>query len=464
MRITVINGSPKGAMGVTVQYAEYLKKAYPGHGYEVFHVAQKIGTIEKDTEEFDRVMNAVRASDLVIWAFPLYILHVHANLKRFIELVFERGAEGAFAGKYAASISTSIKFFDNLANDYMHAISEDLGMRFAGFYAAEMDDLKKPDKRRTLEAFAERVFRACENREALPRRYAPLSRETVPYAPTPPDRSIDAEGKRIVVVADEIRPGTNLARMIDSFASRFAKDIEIVDLSTVDIRGGCLGCLRCGYDNTCFWEGKDGFIEMYNGTLKRADVIVFAGETRDRYLSSRWKNFFDRAFFNTHQPSLEGKQWAFLISGHLRGNETLRTIIQAWTEFQQSGLAGIVTDEDGDSALLDGQIQSLAEHAVWAAGRGYITTETFLRVGGMKIFRDEVFGQLRAVFQADYRFYLARGYFDFPQRKLGMRLFNRFIFLLFKIRPIRDRFYTAELIPGMVSGQKRVVGEAKVIR
>lgn len=64
MRITVLNGSPKGDMGVTVQYARYLEKAYPDHGYEFFHVARTIGAIEKDTEEFDRVIGAVRASDL----------------------------------------------------------------------------------------------------------------------------------------------------------------------------------------------------------------------------------------------------------------------------------------------------------------------------------------------------------------------------------------------------------------
>lgn len=461
MNVIVLNGSPKGDLSVSLQYSEYIRKNYPNHRYRVFNVAQNIKAIESKQSEFDEIMGAVREAEVVLWAFPLYILLVHANLKRFVELVFERDAAGAFGGKHAASISTSIKFFDNTANDYMQAISEDLGMRFVGFYAAEMNDLMKADRRRMLELFAERVFAARGANECIPRRFAKISYERVPYVPAAGARDVDARGKRIVVVADELLPGGNVAAMVDSFASQFADGVEVVDLSAVDVKGGCLGCLRCGYDNTCFWKDRDGFVAMYEEKLKTADVIAFAGEIKDRYLSAKWKNFFDRSFYNTHQPSLAGKQWAFLISGPLRQTETLRTILQAWAEFQLSGLAGIVTDEDGDSARTDAAIRSLAKNAVWAAERGYITSETFLRVGGMKIFRDEVFCDLRAVFQADHRYYRANGIYDFPQKKVGMRLANRLVLALSRLRAVRTRVFEKELLPGMIAGHRRVVAEAK---
>jgi multimeric flavodoxin WrbA len=461
MEVVILNGSPKGNMSVTLQYAEYIRKKYPDHRYRAFNVAQNIGEIEAKRDVFDGILDAVRGADVVLWAFPLYILHVHGNMKRFIELLFERGAEGAFAGKHAASISTSIKFFDNTANDYMQAISEDLGMRFVGFFAAEMNDLMRDDKRRTLGLFAERVFASRAANEDIQRRYAKIEYERKPYAPGAGARDIDARGKKVVVVADELRAGGNVAAMVDSFASRFASGVEIVDLSAVDVKGGCLGCLRCGYDNTCFWKGRDGFVDMYETKLKTADIIVFAGEIHDRYLSAKWKTFFDRSFYNTHQPSLAGKQWAFLISGPLRQTETLRTILQAWTEFQRSGLAGIVTDEDGDSARTDEAIRSLAMRAVWAAERGYITNETFLRVGGMKIFRDEIFGHLRAVFQADHRNYASSGVYDFPQKSVGTRLMSGFLMLISALRPVRKRIYERELVPGMVAGLRRIVAEAK---
>jgi len=51
--------------------------------------------------------------------------------------------------------------------------------------------------------------------------------------------------------------------------------------------------------------------------VRTADVIVFAGTVADRQLSWKWRQFFDRSFFNTHTPSLAGKQIAFLVAGPL---------------------------------------------------------------------------------------------------------------------------------------------------
>jgi hypothetical protein len=50
------------------------------------------------------------------------------HYKRFIELLFERCAPESFSGVYAASLSTSIRFYDHLAHEYIQGITEDLGM------------------------------------------------------------------------------------------------------------------------------------------------------------------------------------------------------------------------------------------------------------------------------------------------------------------------------------------------
>jgi multimeric flavodoxin WrbA len=68
--------------------------------------------------------------------------------------------------------------------------------------------------------------------------------------------------------------------------------------------------------------------------LKKADVIVFAGAIQDRYLSSRWKMFFDRSFFNNHSPYLVDKQIAFVISGPLGQISNLRQILEEYVELQ----------------------------------------------------------------------------------------------------------------------------------
>ncbi len=141
-------------------------------------------------------------------------------------------------------------------------------------------------------------------------------------------------------------------KMIERFRQSFSDPVDVVQLGEVDMKGGCLGCCECGYDNTCFYAGKDGFSDFYRSRVENADVLVFAGTIRDRYLSSTWKCYFDRAFFNTHIPTLAGRQTAFIISGPLRHLPNLRQIFDGYTEWQQANVAGIVTDEDEDSARI----------------------------------------------------------------------------------------------------------------
>ena len=141
MKIVIVNGSPKGDISVTMQYVAYIRKKFPEHEYEMFNGAHEIKKIEKDTASWDRIIAAIRSADLVLWAFPLYYLLVCSQYKRFIELIAERNATDVFAGKYTASLSTSIHFFDQTAHAYIHAVSDDLGMKYLGGYSAEMHDL-----------------------------------------------------------------------------------------------------------------------------------------------------------------------------------------------------------------------------------------------------------------------------------------------------------------------------------
>ena len=117
MKITVLNGSPKGITSVTMQYVQYIQKMFPQHELDIVHIAQRIKKIERDEQAFQEIIEKVRSSDGILWAFPLYILHVHGNYKRFIEMLWERDAISAFEGKHAATLSTSIHFFDHTAQN-----------------------------------------------------------------------------------------------------------------------------------------------------------------------------------------------------------------------------------------------------------------------------------------------------------------------------------------------------------
>lgn len=440
MNIVVLNGSPKGDLSVTLQYVRYAAGKFPDHSFEILPVAQTIRKLEKDEQAFNGVIDAVEKADAVLWSFPLYFLLVCAQYKRFIELIFERKREDAFAGKYTASLSTSVHFFDHTAHNYIHAICDDLGMKYLGAYSPAMYDLmKKPERARWL-GFAGQFLDSVSRQAPYSRVYPPVTTLEFIYEPGKAGGLSDTAGKKILILKDGQQPSGNIDAMIGKLAAAFRGPVEVVNLADIDIKGGCLGCCKCGLANVCEYDGKDGYIDFYKEKVKKADVIIFAGAIFDRYLSSKWKTYFDRSFFNTHMPTLSGKQIAFVISGPLGQISNLRQILEAYGEFQECNLAGIVTDESRDSAQIDALLAELAGAVVRPAIQGYAPPMTFLGVGGRKIFRDEVYGMLRFVFQADHRYYKKRGLYDFPQKDYKSRRMNAFMMLMTKIPPVRKKF------------------------
>jgi len=435
MKIAVLGGSPKGEVSVTMQYVRYIRQEIPRHEFTVLQAAKPIGKLERDRDAFHRLIQEIRSADAVLWAFPLYYFTVCSQFQRFIELIWERGVEDAFCGKHAASLSTSIHFYDNAAHEYIRAISEDLEMEYVGAFSAGMRDLMGRQGRESLLLFARDFLQAAEEGTPMPRAYAPVRWEAPDYRP---EIGLEADlrtGRRIAVVTDS--RGGNVGKMIDKVQSLFAGPVRVVDLSEVDIKGGCLGCLKCSHDNVCAYAGRDGFTEMFNGLVEEADILLFAGAIRRRHLSSEWKRFFDRSFFRTHQPYFPGKQLGFLISGPLAQNANLRQILTAYTEMHQAQLLGFVTDEAGDSAQIDRQIEGMAERMVRFAEAGYRSPATFLGIAGRKVFRDDIYGQLRVVFKADHRFYRRHGLYDFPQKRTLQRIFVTVMYWITSIPAVR---------------------------
>jgi hypothetical protein len=169
--------------------------------------------------------------------------------------------------------------------------------------------------------------------------------------------------------------------------------------------------------------------------------------------------FWDRSFFNGHVPTLAGKQIGWILSGPLSQNANLRQILEAHMEMQPAHLVDIVTDECEDSTELDARLQNLAASLIRFAEQQYVMPSTFLRVGGMKIFRDGLWGGMRAMFQADHRFYKKHGFYDFPQKNYKMRMIAGLVTLLLKIPAFRKKFYTKEMKPGMIRPLQKVVAQ-----
>lgn len=417
MNITVLNGSPKGDLSVTMQYVRFIEKKFERHSFNYINISQRIGKIENDEILFNEIISEIDKSDLVIWSVPLYVCLVPSQYKRFIELIWEKGAEDKFSGKYAAVITTSIHFFDNTAHNYMRGICEDLGMKFAGSFSPDMYDIMQEEGRDKLLTFAENIFKTAELKAATTKAFIKPDYNMKRYIPGAKGSAADVSGKRVLILSDRKYSDDNVASMIGRMKNCFSVNAEVLSLSDVDIKGGCLGCCECGFDYRCVYTGKDEFIDFYNGKLKKADIIIFAGEIRDRYLSAKWKQMFDRGFFNTHTPTLKGKQFGLLLSGPLTAIPNLREILNAYFQWQGANLVDIVTDEY-ESADIDSLIDTLAKNLVADADKGYVAPPTFLGVGGMKIFRDDIWGRLRFVFQADHKYYEENGIYDFPQDDL----------------------------------------------
>jgi len=415
MKITVLNGSPKGALSVTLQYVNFIQKKNPQHELKVHHVSQKIRKIEKDDEAFQAIMQDIETSDGVLWAVPLYVMLVPCQYKRFIELIWEKHAEDTFKNKYAAVITTSIHFYDHTANNYMHAVCDDLNMKYVDFFSPDMNDLLKEEERARLLLFADNFFEAIEKKVPTARHYEPLHVRDFDYTPGEAVDGVDSGGRKVLLMTDSLDEGTNLGKMIQRFRDSFLGGIEVVDLNGINIKGGCLGCIQCGFDGRCIYTGKDEFIDFYDSRVKTADILVYAGTVTDRYLSWTWKRFFDRGFYNNHMPTQKGKQIAYIVSGPLSQIPNLRQILEAGAEIQHANLTGIVTDEYGESEEIDALLQNLAECLLRYTEKGYVRPDTFLGVGGAKIFRDAIWARLRFPFLADHEYYEEHGFYDFPQ-------------------------------------------------
>jgi hypothetical protein len=89
------------------------------------------------------------------------------------------------------------------------------------------------------------------------------------------------------------------------------------------------------------------------------------------------------------------------------------------------GLILRLTDESADSIEIDNLLQSFAERLIRYSEKGYIKPKNFLGVGGHKIFRDDIWGRLRMIWQADHRYFKENGKYDFPHKDYGLRIASK---------------------------------------
>lgn len=439
MKIVVLNGSPLGKyLSITMKSIEFIQQSFPQHVLEIVNISSNIKNIESDERIFQEIIDKVKQADGVIWAFPVYILLVPSQYKRFIELIFEKEKHLTFKDKYAATFSTSIHFHDNIAHNYMHAICDDLDMKYVGYFSGERYGLLDKKERQTLISFAEYFFESIEQKSVMPKRFNPVPLNTIIYNPESTKNRIDIKNEKAVILVDTSDNDSNLNRMVNKFKDSIKGDIEVLNLKDINIKSGCVGCYHCGYKNECIHD--DGFVKFYNTKVKTADIIIYASTIKDRYLTSRWKLVIDRSFFNNHVPVLTGKQIGIIISGPLEYIPNIREMLTAFIEWQQGNLVGIVTDEHSNSADIDALLESLAMVLARHSDKKYIISKMFYGVAGTRLLRDYVWGRFRFGLPADHEMYKKLGLYDFPHHDIKMRLMNFILYPLLKIEFFRKPF------------------------
>jgi multimeric flavodoxin WrbA len=462
MKFAIINGSPKSEKNsVTMSFIHYIQKMYPQHEFEIINVGSKLIKMKISEKIFNQIIDQIKNSDGILWSFPVYTMLIPAQLKKFIELIWERNVEDVFQGKYAGVLSTSMYFFDHTAHNYMHAIIDDLNMKYIGFQSMTLDDILSAEKRKNFYHFFEHFIFSIENGIPVSKRYPPLIKSDFKYNPGEPATKISSEGRKIKILTDYTDPESNMAKMINHFKDTYTDktDVEVINLHDINMKGSCLGCIRCGFENKCVYN--DGYIDFFNKSIRNQEIFVFAAEIRDRYYSSLWKQFFDRMFFNGHRPAMFDTQICFIVSGSLRQIPNLRQLISALAECGEANLVDVVSDEYEDSKQIDQLLENMAAMAIRYRKMNYIRPTTFLEVGGFKVFRDLIYGLGKMTFPSDYKFFKKHKMFDFPNKDRKMMLFINTMALLLKSKKIR-KIFSRKILELMLFPANRFLGKMKI--
>ena len=444
MKITVLNGSPKGDHSITLQTVRFLEKHNPQHTFTCLNVGQAIKAYEKD---FSKAEAALRDADMILFSYPVYTFIVPSQLHRFLELM--KGAGIDLRGKFVSQISTSKHFYDVTAHKFIEENVQDMGMKYVKGLSADMDDLTLEKGRQEALAFFD-YLTWCVGNDI----YEPIPEKRPDYVPVP--ATVPAEQERekpgdVVIGADLGENDRQLASMVDRFRASCGHATRLVNIREFPFRGGCLSCFGCATEGKCVYA--DGFDTYLRENIQTAQAIVIAFSIRDHSMGSRFKMYDDRQFCNGHRTVTMGKPFGYLISGDYAAEKNLQTILEGRAEVGGNFLAGVATDEKDT----DRSIDALAAKIVYAAEHHYVQPANFLGVGGMKIFRDLIW-LMQGMMRADHKFYKSHGQYDFPQKKRGTMMKMYLVGALMSNKKLMKKA-GGKVTEGMLAPYKKVLDQ-----
>lgn len=433
MKVLVINGSPKGKNSVTLQSVEYLKEHIKDDCFEILHIGQKIKKYEK-AKEFDKVIECIKKSDLILFSYPVYTFLAPYQLHRFIEVLKERVNENDLSGKFATQITTSKHFYDVTAHNYIEENAIDLGLSVIKGLSADMDDLLTKEGRDDLMNFWKFVKFSYDN-NCYETRNQTSHINQMKY--TAPDISSNkSDDYDTVILTNCENDDVNLKNLIDGFINYYPYKTRVVNINDFKFSGGCLGCFNCASNGKCIY--KDGFDSYLRKEIQSADAIVYAATIKDHSMGASFKMYDDRQFCNGHRMVTMGMPIGYILSGNYSSESNLSTVIKARSEVGHNFLAGVVSDESQDQETISQSLNNLGKTLSYALEQKLVLPQNFYGIGGTKIFRDLIY-LMRGLMKADHKFYKKHGIYDFPQKKVGIRLKMDIIGLLMSIPSVKNK-------------------------
>lgn len=448
MNILVLNGSPAGKDSITLFTVRYIERFFPDCTFDVLHVAQLIKKMERDYSESAL---ALQKADLILFSYPVYTFLVPAQLHRFVELMKESGLD--LSGKYATQISTSKHFYDMTAHRFLEENCYDLGLRYLRGLSADMDDLMtEKGQKQAVDFFSHVVWSMAHGVYERPPRKAPAF-AAVPLREPEASPVDEKKSGKVVVVTDSGADSAPLQAMVERFCALLPYDTEVVDLQQFPFKGGCIGCFSCASAGKCFY--KDGFDDYLRSHIQSAEAIVYAYTIKDHSMGYRMKLYDDRQFCNGHRTVTMGKPIGYLVSGNLHNEPNMAMVMEARSEAGGNFHAGIASDQSDP----DSEIRRLAEVIGYAVSHQYNEPRNFYGVGGLKIFRDLIW-QMQGLMKEDHRFYKKHGFYDFPQKKMGMMLGMYAVGAMMSNKKLNQKI-GGKMTEGMVMPYKQIIEKAR---
>ncbi|MCL5884857.1 MAG: NAD(P)H-dependent oxidoreductase [Deltaproteobacteria bacterium] len=140
MNVLILTGSPKGRKSASCMLGSKLAEGLREHGAAVSDGMVHGGL--RSEEGTCRLLDSVDASDLVVFAFPVYVDSLPAPLTRLLERIAERRARGTCAGTPRLAVIVQCGFPEShqcdTAVDICRLFAERTGMRWSGALAMGM--------------------------------------------------------------------------------------------------------------------------------------------------------------------------------------------------------------------------------------------------------------------------------------------------------------------------------------